>query len=77
MDNNDQKLVPDREVYRFGSIAVRRKYVSLEKIQIALAEQMDDDATGRRHRRLDEILLAHDWITEEQAKAILQEMGLT
>lgn len=74
MDWNNPKSLQKREGYRFGSIAVRRRYLTLEKVQTALGEQIEDDVMGRRHRRLDEILLAHDWITEEQAKAILQEM---
>ncbi len=76
MEAKDRNSVPDREVYRFGSIAVRRKYVTLEKVQAALAEQMEEDVAGRPHRRLDEILLEHDWITDDQVQSIVEEMGL-
>lgn len=65
-----------RQTSRFGSIAVYRGYVKLDKIQRALVEQVEDDVMGRPHRRLGEILLDHDWITAEQVKTILEEMGV-
>ncbi len=61
---------------RFGSIAVYRGYASLDKIQRALVEQVEDDVMGRPHRRLGEILLDHDWMTAEQVRTILEEMGV-
>lgn len=76
MNSKTPKSFGDREANRFGSIAIRRKYVTLEKVETALAEQLVDDVVGMPRRRLDEILLDHGWITEEQVKTVLQEMGL-
>jgi hypothetical protein len=61
---------------RFGSIAVYRKYVTLDHVQRALAEQIEDNVMRRPHRRLSEILREHNWITEEQIQSVLEEMGV-
>jgi hypothetical protein len=63
--------------YHFGSIAVYRKYVTIEQVQRALAEQREGDVTQKPHRHLGDILLKHNWITEEQMKSILDEMGVS
>jgi hypothetical protein len=62
--------------FRFGRIAFNRKYVTLEQVQRALAEQMEDNVTQKPHRLLGDILLENNWITEEQLESILDEMGV-
>lgn len=64
----------EREGYRFGSIAYSRGHVTLEQIQQALAEQVEDNVTGRQHRYLSTILREKHWITAEQEESILAEM---
>jgi hypothetical protein len=64
----------EREGYRFGSIAYSRGHVTLEQIQQALAEQVEDNVTGRQHRYLSTILKEKRWITAEQEESILAEM---
>ncbi|HBX44027.1 MAG TPA: hypothetical protein DEH27_09760 [Deltaproteobacteria bacterium] len=64
----------EREGYRFGSIAYSRGHVTLEQIQQALAEQVEDNVTGRQHRYLSTILKEKHWITAEQEESILVEM---
>lgn len=76
MGEDHTKLSPGIRTYRFGSIAVYRKYVTLEQVQRGLAEQMEDNVMNRPHRRLGEILLENNWITEEQMKSVLDEMGV-
>lgn len=76
MGEDRSRLHKSNQTSRFGSIAVYRGYVSLDKIQRALVEQVEDDVMGRPHRRLGEILLDHDWMTAEQVKTILEEMGV-
>jgi hypothetical protein len=76
MEKDHSILSPGMGTYRFGSIAVYRGYVTLEQVQRALAEQIEDDVMRRPHRRLGEILREHNWITEEQMKSILAEMGV-
>lgn len=70
-------LSPGKGTYRFGSIAVSRQYVTLGQVQRALAEQIEDDVMRRPHRRLGVILRDHHWITDEQMKSILGEMGVS
>ncbi len=65
---------PSKGAHRFGSIAISRQYVTLEQVQQALAEQIEDNVNGRGHRLLGEILREHNWITEEQMKSILNDM---
>lgn len=76
MEEDHTKLFPGIKTYRFGSIAVLRKYVTLEQVQRALAEQMEDNIMHRPHRRLGKILVENNLITEAQMKLILDEMGV-
>ena len=76
MEKDSEKNHPDPELYRFGSIAVYRKYVTLEQVQLALAKQIEDNVNGGKHRLLGDILLENNWITEEQVKSILSEIGV-
>lgn len=76
MGKNHAKLYPDMEIYRFGSIAVSRKYVTLEQVQRALAEQIEDNVMRKPHRLIGDILRENNWITGEQVKSVLNEMGV-
>jgi hypothetical protein len=50
--------------------------VTREQIQQVLAEQVEDNLSGRPHRLLGMIFREKGWLTEEQEKSILDEMGL-
>jgi hypothetical protein len=76
MATDYEKLSDVVVTFRFGKIAFNRKYVTLEQVQRALAEQMEDDVMQKPHRLLGDILLKNNWITEEQMKSILDEMGV-
>lgn len=76
MGQDHSKLASSMPTYRFGNIAVSRGYVSLDKVQRTLAEQIEDDVMRRLHRRLGVILLQHDWITKEQMQMVLDVMGV-
>ena len=76
METEHEKLSAVVVTFRFGKIAFNRKYVTLEQVQRALAEQMEDDVMQKPHRLLGDILLKNNWITEEQMKSILDEMGV-
>ncbi|HBX42676.1 MAG TPA: hypothetical protein DEH27_02180 [Deltaproteobacteria bacterium] len=73
---DDNEMNPVIEYFRFGSIAYQRSYVTKEQIQEALAEQVDDNLSGRPHRRLGRIFREKGWLTEEQEKSITDEMGV-
>ncbi len=76
MVKDNKKISPNMMTFRFGRIAFNRKYVTLEQVQRALAEQMEDNVTQKPHRLLGDILLENNWITEEQLESILDEMGV-
>lgn len=73
---DDTGMNPVIEYFCFGSIAYQRSYVTKEQIQEALAEQVDDNLSGRPHRRLGRIFREKGWLTEEQEKSITDEMGV-
>ena len=59
---------------RFGAIAVRKGFVSIEDVKAAVNEQIDDDINGREHRLLGTILYDKGVITEYQIEVVLQEL---
>lgn len=59
---------------RFGAIAVRMGFVTLEQVKAAISEQVDDDINGREHRLIGSIFYDHGWITEGQIEAVLLEL---
>ncbi len=69
--NSDPRL----DSYRFGSVAYLRGHVSLWQLQQALAEQVEDNVSGRPHRLLGTILKQKKWITEEEEEEILARLG--
>jgi len=76
MGEDDKKINPVIEYFRFGSIAYHQGYVTKEQIQEALAEQVEDNLSGRPHRLLGTILREKGWLTEEQEKSIMDKMGV-
>ena len=76
MGKDEKTINPVFEYLRFGSIAYHRGYVMKEQIQTALAEQVEDNISGRPHRLLGTILREKGWLTEEQEKTVKDEMGV-
>jgi hypothetical protein len=76
MGKDDKTINPVFELLRFGSIAYQRGYVTKEQLQAALAEQVEDNISGRPHRLLGTILREKGWLTEEQEKMIKDGMGM-
>ena len=74
MENKAWKVNPSIDFYRFGGMAVARNYVTLDQVQAALVEQVEDDVMGRPHRLLGDILVAYDWMTQEQMESIMEEL---
>jgi len=62
---------------RFGSIAVKKGFVTIEELNAAVMEQIDDDARGCEHRLLGSILYDRGMITEHQIEAVLLELKKT
>jgi hypothetical protein len=68
---------PRIDSHRFGSVAYLLGYVTLRQIQQALAEQVEDNVSGRGHRLLGTIFRENRWINEGQENTILAEMDAT
>ena len=76
MGKNDTNINPVVEYFRFGSIAYQRGFLTKEQIQEALAEQVEDNLSGKPHRLLGTIFREKGWLTEEQENSILADMGI-
>lgn len=73
----EERKIPERSrewCFRFGSIAVKRGFVTKEQVKQALIEQVDDDLNDRPHRLIGEILFEKDWITWGQMDLVLKEL---
>ena len=62
---------------RFGTIAVRKGFVTIDEMKAAIMEQIDDNIAGREHRLLGSILFSRCLITERQIEIVLQELKQT
>jgi hypothetical protein len=63
--------------HRFGVIAVRKGFITLDELKTAVLIQVDDDVNGLEHRTLGNILCDRGQITEEQIDIVLQELKKT
>ena len=59
---------------RFGTIAVKKGFVSMDQIKDAFMEQLDDDLNGREHRLIGTILFEKDLMTWDQVNIVLKEL---
>jgi hypothetical protein len=59
---------------RFGTIAVKKGFVSQEQVKEAFMEQLDDDLNGREHRLIGTILFEKNFITWDQVDMVLKEL---
>lgn len=62
---------------RFGAIAVRKGFVTIDEMKAAIMEQIDDNISGREHRLLGSILFSKGLITESQIEIVLLELKQT
>jgi len=69
--------VSDDFCRRFGAVAVRKGFVTLEQVKQAMSDQLEDDAAGREHRLLGSILYDHGYMTEDQIEMVLAEIRRT
>lgn len=62
---------------RFGAVAVRKGFVTIDEMKAAIMEQIDDNVSGREHRLLGGILFSRGLITERQIETVLLELKQT
>jgi len=69
-------MITEHEKYcsRFGKIAVESGYLTPERLQLALREQVEDDLADRPHRVQEAICFDHGWMTPAQIDAVLNTM---
>ncbi len=59
---------------RFGTIAVKKGFVSKDQIKEAFMEQLDDDLNRREHRLIGTILFEKNLMTWEQVDIVLKAL---
>jgi hypothetical protein len=59
---------------RFGTIAVKKKFISKNQLKEAMIEQLEEDLSGREHRLIGAILFEKGWMTWEQVDLVLKEL---
>lgn len=59
---------------RFGLVALRNGFVTIDQLKQALVEQVDGDVLGRGHRLVGSILFEKGWITEQQRERVLLDL---
>ncbi|MDH4163569.1 MAG: hypothetical protein OEW15_12900 [Nitrospirota bacterium] len=59
---------------RFGCVAVRRGFVTIDQLKQALAEQVDGNILDRGHRLVGSILFEKGWISEQERERVLLDL---
>ena len=60
--------------HRFGTIAVKKGFITEDQLKAAMMEQLEDDLSGRDHRIIGAILYKKGWITWDQVDSVLKEL---
>ncbi len=60
--------------HRFGTIAVKKRFITEDQLKTAMMEQLEDNLNGRDHRIIGAILYKRGWITYDQVDAVLKEL---
>jgi hypothetical protein len=60
--------------HRFGTIAVKKGFITEDQLKKAMMEQLEDNIKGRDHRIIGAILYKRGWITYDQVDAVLKEL---
>jgi hypothetical protein len=67
-------MAVDRIDNRFGSIAIRKGYITAEQLIDALNQQVRENVYKNQHRLIGSILREMKYLTVEQIDEILTEM---
>ena len=59
---------------RFGTIAIKKEFITLEQFSEAIAIQAGEEVAGSDRRRIGKILIDLGFMTASQANEILQDM---
>jgi hypothetical protein len=59
---------------RFGTIAIKKGYITLGQLMDALEVQVQEDLAGKKHRLIGKILYDQGFLTIEQIQRVLASM---
>ncbi len=71
MENDVSEKLAKHYCIRFGKIAVDMGFVSTKQLNIASAEQVEENYFNGQHKPIGSILFEHGWITNEQIDIVL------
>lgn len=72
MTNSEQKKTRvQKNLPRFGMVAVQLGFITPQQLKEALMEQVDDDLANRPHRPLGSILYDNGAMTAQQLESVL------
>lgn len=60
--------------HRFGTVAVRKGFITGDQLKEAFLEQVEEDLNGQEHRLIGTILYEKEWMTWEQVDVVLKEL---
>jgi CheY-like chemotaxis protein len=71
MGINADNTMPQTFCPRFGMLAIEMRFVTVDQIREAMAEQLEDDLAEKAHRLLGTILVDRDWMTLREVEMVL------
>lgn len=74
MSHEVDKELSKKYCPRFAQIAVEMKFITPEQAKAALAEQIDDNLSDRRHRLIGRILLDNGAMNPQEIEDVLNEL---
>ncbi|MDO8282708.1 MAG: hypothetical protein Q7U10_08850 [Thermodesulfovibrionia bacterium] len=69
-----ENKLSEESCIRFGSIAIAKRYITIDQLLKALNEQVINDVINKQHKLIGEILLKNGWMTEKQIELVLCEL---
>lgn len=74
MDHGVDKGVSQKYCYRFGKIAVQKKFINGDQLKEAIVDQLEDNLNNKPHRLIGKILIDKDLMSLEQVGEVLNEL---
>ncbi len=71
MGKNVNEKLSKHYCLRFGKVAVDMGFVTAKQLNVALAEQVEENYFNGQHRPIGSILFEHGWITNKQIDIVL------
>ncbi len=71
MGKNVNEKLSKHYCLRFGKVTVDMGFVSTKQLNIASAEQVEENYFNGQHRPIGSILFEHGWITNKQIDIVL------